>query len=890
MRKAVLIDGHGLIHRAFHALPDLKTKDGRLINAVYGFSLILVNTIKELKPDYLAVSFDLAKPTFRHRAFKKYKAKRAKPTTELSKQIPLVKKVVRALNIPIFEAQGYEADDVIGTLANILIKKDPQLEVTIVTGDLDLLQLVKPRINVYTMRRGLTQMVTYNPEKVRERFHFAPRYLPDYKGLAGDQSDNIPGIRGIGKKTAQKLIVEYGSLENIFQALERKDPGLPSRSINLLRKGREDALASRDLALIRCDVPVKVDLNKMLLSNYDRQKVAKLFSELEFKSLIEKLPPATPQEGFFAQKTKKETRADYRLIKTESDLAELKRKIKSKGRVAIDIETDTLYGKLVGISFSLKKGQGFYLPLLKKFHLAEIKDILKNPSIEKIGHGLKYDYRILFREKAEFKGLAFDTLIAAHLLDPEKRNYKLDRLAFSEFGQEMIPIESLMGKDYAVTLDQVELTKLKDYSCEDADISYQLYRRFRPELKKRGLTKLFKEIELPLITVLAKMEELGIKIDQPYLEKLRDKVGSRIREIRKEIYSQAGKEFNINSSVQLREVLFGRLKISPRDIKRGKMGLSTAATELNKIRTRHSIVDSILNYRQLEKLHNTYLKPLAEKVDTNNRLHTNFNQTATATGRLSSSEPNLQNIPARSDIGREVRQVFVSQRGFRLVSFDYSQIELRVVAHLSKDRELVKAFNDGQDIHALTAAELNNIPIKRVTARQRREAKTINFGILYGMSPYGLAQALGRSPQYAAEYIKSYFDHFSGVKEYLAQAKREVARKGYTETLFGRRRYFNLQNSRFFQKQIERAAINTPIQGTAADLIKKAMVEIDRKMPEARLLLQVHDELLFELEPGKIKEKVKKIKKIMEEVVKFRVPLKVDVKSGQRWGSLKTIF
>jgi DNA polymerase I len=901
MKKAVLIDGHGLIHRAFHALPGLTTQNGRPINAVYGFSLILLNALKELKPDYAAVSFDLAKPTFRHRAYKEYKGKRRKTPVDLAKQIPLVKKVVKTLNIPIFEARGYEADDLIGTLAVKIADQYPKIKIIIVTGDLDILQLVNNRVSVYTMRRGLTQTTIYGPTEVRKRYRIPVKYLPDFKGLVGDQSDNIPGVAGIGQKTAQKLIEQQGGLEEIYQALDKGQLVASDRTVALLKKDRKMAFASRDLATIRCEVPIDFNLDQLLLADYNQEKVTKLFSKLEFKSLLNKLPLT---DGY--QKVSQTESTDYQLIENRSQLSQLKEKIRESGSVVIDTETSTLNGRLIGISFSYQAGRAFYLSFsgssqenTKKtaFQPADIKDILEDKRIEKIGHGLKYDYRVLLANKVKLAGISFDTMIAGHLLDPEKRNYKLDRLAFNELGHQMIPLESLMGKDFSIPLDQVELTKVKDYSCEDADICYQLSQKFRPRLEKRNLTDLFQKIELPLIKILAKMEGLGVKIDSPQLEKLKDKTIDRLKEIDREIISLAGRKFNINSPQQLAEILFQKLAISQQGVRKTKTGASTAISELVKLIDRHPIISLIINHRQLEKLRNTYLEPLLEKPDQTGRVHTSFNQTITATGRLSSSEPNLQNIPTRTELGAEIRQAFISQTGFRLVSFDYSQIELRVAAHLSGDRRMIQAFNKGRDIHQSTAAELNNIPLSQVSHRQRQEAKTVNFAVLYGMSPYGLAQSLARPVDYAQEFIDNYFRHFSGVGKYLQQIKKEVAQKGYTETLFGRRRYFDIKGSRFSRNRLERAAINTPIQGTAADLIKKAMVEIDAKIglvgrlseKGPRLLLQVHDELIFEVANRQVKSLAKRVKEIMEKGAKLRVPLVVEVKTGQNWGNLKKL-
>jgi len=892
MKKLVLIDGHGLIHRAFHAMPELMTKDGQLVNAVYGFSLILLNTLKDLEPEYVAVAFDLAKPTFRHKKSKTYKATRKKTDQKLSKQIPYIKQVVRAMNIPIYEAQGYEADDVIGTLSKKMSKEHPDLKVVIVSGDLDLLQLVDENIEVYTMRRGLTDMMTYSPRTVKKRYGFPADRLIDYKGLVGDTSDNISGVTGVGEISATKLIREYKDLETIFQALDKDELNAQTRTITALSKGRKQAFESRDLGLIRTNISVKTKLSEMELANYDQAKIVKLFAELEFKSLINKLPSTIKQNDLFAKQGSKDRpkqNKDYQLITSRKQLEELKAKIIKKGLTVIDLETKDLGGDPVGMSFAFNKETACYLPFNKEFKITDVKDILEDSKIKKIGHGLKYDYRVLAENNVELQGIEFDTLLAGHLLDPEKRNYKLDRLAFSELGREMTPIEDLMGKDYETTLDKVDLEKLKDYSCEDAEITWLLYQQYLPDLEKRKLIKPFKEIELPLLVVLAKMEQKGIKIDQPYLEKIKDKVISELKATKDQIYTLAGEEFNIRSTQQLSKILFEKLDIPSKGVRRTKTGVSTAAAELEKIRLRHPIVEQLLLHRQLEKMRNTYVEPLLEHADKQGRINTNYNQAVTATGRLSSSEPNLQNIPARSELGQEVKASFISDKGHLLLSCDYSQIELRVAAHLSGDKTMIKTFERGEDIHASTAAELNEVELDQVTPTQRREAKTVNFGVLYGMSPYGLAQALNQPPEYAAEFIANYFIHFSGVRKYLDEIKEQVAKDGYVQTMFGRKRYFNFQTGNMPVQQMQRAAINTPIQGTAADIIKMAMIEINKQMPKARLLLQVHDELVFEVKESEMEKTAAKVKQIMEQVVKLKVPLEVDVKIGKRWGQGKEL-
>ncbi len=891
--KLVLIDGHALIHRAFHALPELTTKDGQLVNAAYGFCLIMLNALEDLRPEYGAVSFDLAKPTFRHKEYDQYKGKRKKTPKELSKQIPLIKEIVRAFNIPIFEQQGYEADDVVGSLAKQLTNVHPGLEVVIVTGDLDILQLVDSNISVYTMRKGLTNMIKYDRDKVKQRYGFKPEKLIDYKGLKGDPSDNLPGVEGVGDKTAKILIDKHGSLEQIYEDLDNGLVDLSDRLKESLEKNRQIAFQSKDLATIRTDVKLDAGLDKMKLSDYDREKVVELFKGLEFRSLIQRLPESDGKKNSDnSNKSKKEAKCSYLLIKSKNQLKKIIEEIKNKKVSAIDLETDNLGGKIVGVSLACSADKAYYLPIGKKFKTADLEDLIEDKSIIKIGHGLKYDYQMLAENGLSLEGELFDTMVAAYLINPERRSYKLDNLVMDEFGEEITPLTDLMGKDYGTNLSQVEVEKVKDYACEDAEMAYRLYKLYRDQLKDLKLQKLFGQIEMPLMPILATMESLGIRVSKAKLEELKSKVSSKLETTEKKIKDLAGSDFNLNSPLQLREVLFDKLEISSKGIRKTKTGLSTAASELEKIKDRHPIAKLILEYRQVEKIRNTYIEPLLEREV--QRIKTNFNQVATATGRLSSSDPNLQNIPTRSELGQEVRKVFIPEDGFRLVSLDYSQIELRVAAHLSGDKTMEEAFNSNQDIHSKTASELFEVSLDKVSEKQRDQAKTINFAVLYGMSPYGLSQSLDESREYASKFINNYFKTFSGVKKYLDSLVDQAKEEGYVETMLGRRRYFDLKQGSN-RRQLERAAINTPIQGSAADIMKKAMIDVSNsislsktlKSKKPRMILQVHDELIFEIRENNWLLEAEKIKKIMESVVDLKVPLKVDIKSGSSWGEME---
>ncbi|MBU2595257.1 DNA polymerase I, partial [Patescibacteria group bacterium] len=829
-KKLVLIDGHAIIHRAFHAIPSLTTPKGELVNGVYGFSLILLNVLKKIKPTHLVVALDVGGETVRHREYKEYKAHRVKAPEELHNQVPRIKEVLAAFNIPVFLKKGYEADDIIGTLS-CQAEKYKNLETIIVTGDLDTLQLVSPQTKVFTMRRGLTDTIIYDEKSVQERFGFGPEKMVDFKGLAGDPSDNIPGVKGIGEKTATDLIKKYRSIEEIYKALGAAKLNISPRYQEILLEQKDEAFLSKKLATILVDLDVSLDLKKAELHDYERTKVLKLFQELGFRSLISKLPLAkkdreSGQESLFgsesAQKTEKQ--GNYYLVDNRQKFENLYKKIKLAKYFVFDTETDTLGGKLIGISFSFKEKEAYYLSLLNKesnYYLKKLKPIFESNIYKKIGHNLKYDCLILSKNKIRVSGLKFDTMLAAYILHPGKRNYSLESLAFIDLGLEKTAIEELIGRKGEKKLDRAPLKAVSNYSCEDADLTLRLYNLYRPRLKKR-LKKIFYSLEMPLIIVLSQMEENGIKLDSQFLKKMSRKISQEINLLKEKIYKLAGSRFNINSTQQLRQVLFEKLKIAALEVKKTKTGLSTAASELEKIRERHKIIDLIVKYREITKLKNTYLDALPKLVASDGRIHTSFNQTITATGRLSSSNPNLQNIPIRTELGNKIRQAFIVERGSKLLAFDYSQIELRVVAHLAGDSKMISAFKKGEDIHAATASWLFNKPIKKITKFERREAKTVNFGVLYGISSYGLSQGAKMERAEAAEFIDNYFKTFKGVKKYLDETKEMAKRLGYVETIFGRRRYIPEINSNVYDIAMaaERMAINMPVQGTAADIIK----------------------------------------------------------------------
>jgi len=907
--KLVLVDGHALIHRAFHAIPELTTKEGELVNAVYGFALILFNMFHELKPTHVVVAFDLKKKTFRHKEYKEYKAKRALAPEELYAQVEKIKEIVRALNIPIYQKSGFEADDLIATLA-AKASKIKKSEIIIVSGDLDALQLVDDKVKVYSLRRGLTSTIIYDRKQIRERYGLRPEQMNDFKALRGDPSDNIPGVPGIGEKTAISLLKNHNSLQGIFRALKENRVKVSARYQNLLKKHRAEAEFSLKLVTLVKNVPLKFDLAKAELHDFDRSKVVNIFQKLGFKSLLAKIPKpkdyvGVKQAELFVKSAKKKggifkprkKGVKYKLIDQAEEIKKFLAELENKKEICLDVETDKLEGKLIGISFSFKRKEAAYLPWKETSDFqGRLKKILQSKRIKKIGHNLKYEYKILRRYGFNLAPVYFDTMIAAYLLEPGARNYNLDRLAFVELGIEMIPIESLISKGKEEKLlSQIPLQQIAYYSCEDADVTFRLYQRLKQQLKKKKLTALFEKIEMPLIPVISRMEERGIKIDKKYLRELSRKAEQKIKRIKNRIYGIAKEKFNINSTPQLRAVLFDKLQIEAQDVRRTKTGLSTAASELTKMRGRHKIIDLIFNYRELTKLKNTYLDTLPKLAARDGRVHTSFNQTITATGRLSSSNPNLQNIPIRTEIGNKIRKGFVAERGNLFLSVDYSQIELRVVAHLAGDKKMISAFKHHKDIHTATAAEIFEVDESNVTKIMRRVAKVVNFGVLYGLSGFGMSERIQISREEANKFIKKYFRRYPEIKKYVEEAKRRARKRGFAETIFGRRRLLPEINSGVFQMRsaAERMAVNMPVQGTAADIIKIAMAriakEVGLKNKDCKLLLQVHDELLFEVKREKIKPSAEKIKSIMEGVVKLKVPLKVDLLVGRTWGTLRKI-
>ena len=902
----VLFDGNAIIHRAFHALPPLTVhKTGETVGAVYGFAQMLLKAINDLKPTHYAIAFDKAAPTFRHQMFDQYKAHRPRTPDELVNQFGRVRQLVETFHIPIFELDDYEADDVLGTLSHQASEQG--IDTIIITGDADTMQLVSPRVRVlYPKPRGsFSDTILYDEAAVSQKYGAKPELLTDIKALKGDPSDNIPGVPGIGEKTAVKLVQQFGNIDQIYSHI---DEVTPARIQTLLRENVAIARQSKELVTIVTQTPVNLDLDDCQVSHYDRNSVAELFRELEFSRLLEKLPETEEMTAETTVKVipREPPRRDYHIIKTTPALDELLGRLSSTGSLAFDLETtslDAMSAQLVGISLSPAPGEAYYIPVghvgweqVEQLPLEQVIDRLKPPledsTLAKFAHNGKYDMTVLAECGVTVKNLTFDSMVAAYLVS--EKSLSLKALAFSRLGIEMTPITDLIGSGAKqLSMSQIPINQVADYACADADMTRQLTELLSTELHRQELWQLFTEVEIPLVPVLINMERNGIALDTELLRQMTHRLGEQLLKLEAKIYNNVGHQFNINSPQQLGSVLFEELQLPAR---KRKGNYSTAASVLEELyqETYHPIIEYILDYRQLAKIKSTYVDALSSLINTKTgRVHTSFNQTRTATGRLSSSDPNLQNIPVRGELGNQVRQAFIAPAGSCLLSGDYSQIDLRALGHLSQDQGLLDAFNRDEDIHAVTATRLFGVDTSQVTADMRRLAKTVNFGVIYGMSTYGLEQATELSREEAAQFISSYFEKYPGVKQYLESTKQQARDKGYVQTLLGRRRpIFEINSAnRKVREAAERMAINMPVQGTSADIIKVAMVnlyqEMQKRLLKSEMLLQVHDELLFEVPTEEMEEMCQLVPQMMSTALDISVPLKVDIKSGQNWGELK---
>jgi DNA polymerase-1 len=890
----LLFDGNALVHRAFHALPPLtQPRTGELVNAVYGFASTLLKVFADFRPTHWAVAFDRPTPTFRHEMFEEYKAQRPATPEELKSQIKKVHQLVEAFHIPVFEIDGFEADDVLGTLSK---QADEQgIETIIVTGDNDMLQAVLSRVKALAPRRTFTDTVLYDEEAVEQKYGIKPEQLADLKALAGDVSDNIPGLPGIGEKTATKLLQQYGSLRGIYDHVEDITQG---KLQDTLREYRTQAFRNKELSTIVKDVPVKLDLKTCQVSHYDRNEVAGLFQELEFIKLLPRLPQIQAE-------SQQPSAVKCHMVNTEAALEQLIGELEAAQSLAIEVETTgekAMMADLVGIAISPARGKAFYIPLghqglnqppqLPLTQVtARLKPILENAGIGKIAYNGKHVVAVLAGCGVKLENLHFDPMLAAYLLG--EKSLGLKALAFNKLGTEIATPAELTGPGKKQSsLSLLDINRIVGYFCASVDIAWSLKDNLEAELRKQGLWQLFTEVEMALIPVLVAMESHGILLDTKLLREMSLEQGQELLRLEKEIYGSVGHQFNINSPQQLGKVLFEQLRLP--QSRRTKTGYSTEASVMEALRGTHPIIELILKYRQLSKLKSTYVDALPALINhKTGRLHTNFNQTGTATGRLSSSEPNLQNVPIRGETGGKIRKAIIVPPGAYLLSADYSQIDLRVLAHLSQDAGLTAAFAQDEDIHATTASKIFGIPTDEVTPEMRRNAKTVNFGVVYGMSDYGLEQATSLNREEAAQFIALYFEKYPGVKEYLEATKEQARKLGYVQTVLGRRRFLPEINSsnRMVREAAERMAINAPVQGSSADIIKIAMINLHREMQKrnlnSKMLLQIHDELLFEVPEEEVAEMKSLVVELMSGAVELRVSVKIDIKLGKNWGEMR---
>ncbi len=884
-KTVYLLDGSSYIHRAYHAIRNLANSRGFPTNAILGVTKMVLKLMADRDPEYFAVVFDSKGPTFRHEIYKEYKANRPPMPEEMAVQLPVIKDILQKLGIPIMELSGYEADDIIGTMARVSQEKG--FQVVMVTGDKDFRQLVTPDAILWdTMKDRVTDY-----DAIQKEYGIAPEKFLDVMGLSGDTSDNIPGVRGVGEKTALELVKQFDSMENLYEHLDE----IPKKKLREnLENCRDQAFLSRRLVTIDQSVPVKEDIDALRLGAPAGDELAKIFREMEFRGLWDQ----------FA--SRKEMESDYRLILSMEDLKTLVEQIRETGFVSVDTETtstEPMRADLVGISFCCEKGRAFYLPLAHLYlgapeqiplesALPLLKECLEDENIVKIGQNIKYDGEVLKRHGVELRGIGFDTMIASYVIDPGLRQHNLDALAQHYLNHKMIGYHDVVGKGKGqINFSQVDLEKACKYSCEDADMALRLKTVLENRLKEEKNEDLFHLLEMKLVPVLMEMEMWGIRIDSELFREMSRRFAKDMKAIEAEIFAEAGMEFNINSSQQLGYVLFEKLGL-PVQKKTAKSGrYSTDVKVLQKLSaSAFKIPDLLLRYRTLSKLKSTYLDALVNMVDeVTGRIHTSFNQTVAATGRLSSSNPNLQNIPIRGEEGRAIRKGFVAEAGNFLVGADYSQVELRVFAHYSGDEAFIEAFRNDQDIHARTASEIVAGKGEEATPAMRSIAKAINFGIIYGMGAKKLSDELGIDLKVARDYIDAYYDRYRGVARYRDDMIAMARNKGYVETLFHRRRYLpdiHHANSRI-RSEAERMAVNTPIQGTAADLIKQAMIHIHQRMKKenfrSKMLLQVHDELVFEAPENEVDRLIPMIREEMEDVHPLHVPLKVDVHTGKNW-------
>jgi DNA polymerase-1 len=931
-----LIDGHALAYRMYFALTGggaatrWQTSKGEPTAGIYGFARELLRILEQEKPEFLAVAFDTGK-TFRDQIFPEYKATRAKMPEDLRPQIERIREMVDAFNIPRLEQEGYEADDVLGSMARIAAEQG--MGVKIITGDRDLLQLVNARTAVYLAGDDANYITE---QDVVRKLGVRPDQVVDYKAIVGDKSDNIPGVAGVGEKTAVALLEKFGTLDGIYEHLDEVE----KRWATKLESGKQSAYTSYDLARIRTDLRLTLDLEQARAHVFDAERIEAFFESLEFKTLIKQLqkltgagaragepqastahPAATGRQGqlsMFAAEPRAaftapvKTDIALKIVDTADKLEALVRELDQAGVISFDTETtstDEMQAEIVGISLAVREGEGYYIPLAhlagQNLPLKQVIEALRGPltsrKVPKVAHNAKYDYIMLARHGLTVAPLGFDTMIAEFVVDPSSRNLGLKNLAYARLGAEMTHIEQLIGTGkHQLSMAEVAIEVAAAYAASDAETTLRLLPVMRERVEQVHGTKLMDEVETPLISVLAQMEMTGVLLNLPFFKQLAEEFTGRLGEIEKQVFDAVGKPFNLNSTQQLSEILFDRLRLQPPD--RGRKTASghysTSGDILDALKGKHPVVDMVIQHRELAKLKSTYVDALPEAVDPKTgRVHTSYSQTGAVTGRLSSSNPNLQNIPIRTEEGRRVRSGFIAAPRTVLLSADYSQIELRIVAHMAHDEGMLAAFRAGQDIHATTAAAIFSVPLEQVDKDMRRHAKAINFGLIYGMSPFGLTRATDLTLAEAEDFVKAYFTQFPGVKKYLDGIRKSAAQDGYVETLLGRRRYFTQLGKAGANVQVrnreEREAINAPIQGTAADIMKIAMLHIPPALEQAglrgQMLLQVHDELVLEVPKEELEKTSKLVQQVMASAYKLDIPLSTEARWGSNWDEMQVM-
>jgi DNA polymerase-1 len=894
-KRLILVDGSSYLYRAFHAMPSLTNSRGQNTGAIYGVVNMLRRLIKDFQPEHMAVVFDAKGKTFRDDLYDQYKANRPPMPDELREQIEPLHDIVKAMGLPMLIIDGVEADDVIGTLA--VQSTDAGVDCIISTGDKDMAQLVNKHVTLMNTMDN----TTLDPQGVEQKFGIPPELIIDYLTLVGDSVDNIPGVPKVGPKTAVKWLTQYGSLDEVMKNADE----IKGKVGENLRSAMDYLPLSRKLATIKCDVKLDAKPEELLVTPADSERLKNLYGELEFKTWLREILSGKTEQEQTGDTTTAEIKSDYQIIKDQKSFDRWLKKLAKAKLFAFDTETtslDYMQAEIVGVSFAIKAGEAAYVPLLhedleggkqldRDFVLEKLRPLLEDENQLKVGQNLKYDMSVLANHDIELRGIAYDTMLESYVLDSTATRHDMDSLALKYLSHNTIHYEDVAGKGAKqVTFDQVPIATAGPYAAEDADITLQLHQTLWPKLQKdKSLVSLFTDIEMPLLPVLSRMERNGVLIDAKMLAKQSKQLTKRIEEIENEAFKIAGEEFNLGSPKQIQTIFFEKLGL-PVLKKTPKGAPSTAEDVLVELALDYPLPKLILEHRGMSKLKSTYTDKLPERIDSDTgRVHTSYHQAVASTGRLSSSDPNLQNIPIRSEEGRRIRQAFIAPKGYKLLAADYSQIELRIMAHLSGDKGLLTAFAAGEDIHRATASEVFNVPLEQVSHEQRRSAKAINFGLIYGMSAFGLARQLGIPRGAAQEYVDLYFQRYPGVKDFMDNTRESAREKGYVETVFGRRLYLPEINHRNAQRRqyAERTAINAPMQGTAADIIKKAMIAVDywitSSSRDIRLIMQVHDELVLEIPTDQIKTASAEIDRLMTQVADLRVPLLVDIGTGNNW-------